>query len=225
MSLKPRKVSDVKREQQKLNEKMNKKKKTLLDDLPPYMFIISEGVKTEVTYMKGFADVINKKYSDFSTGNRIQIKGTGKNCQSLLAEARKSVEEIMHQATIVWLMYDKDDFPLDNFDNTQYSAEQRYDSREYKVAWSNESLELWFVLHFQELHVNIGRERYVKILEERCNYRKNDPQLFELFKQGMDIAITRAKKQYYGYATDTPPSKRCPATRVFELVEELKQYL
>lgn len=88
-----------------------------------------------------------------------------------------------------------DDFPLDNFDNTQFSAEQRLDKRTFKVAWSNVSLELWFVLHFQELSSNT------------------------------EIAINRAKKQYESYPPDTPASKRCPATRVFELVEELKQYL
>lgn len=62
----------------------------------------------------------------------------------------------MPQARVVWLMYDKDDFPLDNFDNTQHSAEGKIDSRQYKVAWSNESLELWFVLHFQDLTANVG---------------------------------------------------------------------
>ena len=41
------------------------------------------------------------------------------------------------------LVYDKDDFPYDDFDNTQFSAEGRSD-REIKAAWSNESIELWF---------------------------------------------------------------------------------
>lgn len=225
MSLKPKKVSEVKKDQQKINEKMRKKKKTLLDDIPPYTFIISEGIKTEVAYINGFAEAINKKYANFSTGNRVVIKGTGRNCQSLLDYARKIVEFEMPQATIVWLMYDKDDFPLDNFDNTQFSAEQRLDKRTFKVAWSNESLELWFVLHFQELSSNTGREKYIEILKKKCGYRKNDPNLFELMKPNTEIAINRAKKQYESYPPDTPASKRCPATKVFELVEELKQYL
>ncbi len=225
MSLKPKKASEIKRDQQKLNDKMEKKKKVLLDDLPPYMFIISEGTKTEVVYIKGFVDAINLKYSTFSTGKRIQVEGTGRNCRSLLAYARKKVVKVIPQATVVWLMYDKDDFPYDNFDNTQFSAEQRDDLRKYKVAWSNESLELWFVLHFQELNVNIGRDKYIEILEEKCNYQKNDPQLFELLRAHTNIAISQAKKQYGEYDTDTPPSQRCPATRVFELVEELKNFL
>ena len=140
MSLKPKKVSEIRREQAKLNDKMQKKKKALLDDIPPYTFIISEGIKTEVAYITGFASVINKKYENFTTGEMIKIKGTGRNCQSLLEYARKVVGDEMPQASIVWLMYNKDDFPLDNFDNTEFSAEQRLDSRTFKVAWSNESL-------------------------------------------------------------------------------------
>lgn len=225
MSLKPKKVSEVKKDQKILNDKMMKKKKTLLDDIPPYMFILSEGIKTEVAYIKGFAEAVNKKYMDFSTGNRIEVKGTGKNCRSLLDYARRIVAREMPQATIVWLMYDKDDFPLDNFDNTQFSAEQRLDTRTFKVAWSNESLELWFILHFQELSVNVGREKYIEILEKCCDYRKNDPNLFELMKANTDIAIKRAKKQYESYPKDTPASQCCPATRVYELVEELRRYL
>lgn len=125
MSLKPRKISDINREQQKLNDKMKKKLKDMVDDLPPYMFIVSEGIKTEIFYIKGFSDAINKKYSDFSTSDRIQVMGTGRNCRSLLSYAREQVLKIMPQAEIVWLMYDKDDFPFDDFDNTQFSAEQR----------------------------------------------------------------------------------------------------
>lgn len=80
-------------------------------------------------------------------------------------------------------------------------------------------------LPFQELYVNIGRDRYIEILEEKCNYRKNDPKLFELLKANTEIAVMRAKKQYCEYATDTPPSQRCHATRIFELVKELLKFL
>lgn len=69
-------------------------------------------------------------------------------------------------------MYDKDDFPLDNFDNTQYSAEGRNVERVYKVARSNECIELWFILHFQDLNSNVGRERYNEILN---NYKRAYP--------------------------------------------------
>lgn len=225
MSLKPLKASERSRDQQRLQDKMKKKRKPLLDAIPPYMLILSEGTKTEVVYIKGLADAINEKYAAFSTGNRIEVKGTGMNCQSLLAYARKQVSDHFPQVSVIWLMYDKDDFPLDHFDNTQFSAEQRIDTHTYRTAWSNESLELWFVLHFQDLTVNVGRERYIDLLEKHCGYRKNDPNLFPLLRKWTDVAIARAKKLYASYPEDTPPSQRCPATRVFELVEDLQVFL
>lgn len=71
----------------------------------------------------------------------------------------------------------------------------------------------------------MGRDKYVEMLEKHCNYRKNDPNLFELLRVHTDTAIHRAKRQYEAYTSDVPPSRRCPATRVFELVEELKKFL
>jgi len=224
MSLKPKKASEIKKEQEKINAKMEKRKKVIIDDLPPYMYVISEGTKTEPNYIRGLAEVINTKFSDLSSGNRIVVKGTGRNTLSLLDYARKKVVKEFPQAEIVWLMYDKDDFPLDNFDNTQHSAEKKTSTREFKVAWSNESIELWFVLHFQELIVNTGRERYKEILEELFEYQKNQTNIYDVLKDKTEVAIRRAKKQYKSYG-ELPPSQRCPATRVFELVEELMRYL
>lgn len=66
--------------------------KELLDDLPPYMYIVSEGTKTEPNYIKGFADAINAKYYEFSSGPRILVKGTGRNTKGLLRAARAQVE-------------------------------------------------------------------------------------------------------------------------------------
>lgn len=119
MSLKPMKVSEQRKNQEKINAKMHKRKKELLDDLPPYMYIVSEGTKTEPNYIKGFADAINAKYYEFSSGPRIYVRGTGRNTKGLLKFARTQVKKEFPQAEVVWLMYDKDDFPLDNFDNTQ----------------------------------------------------------------------------------------------------------
>lgn len=224
MSLKPLKVGDQKKNQERINAKMHKKEKEILDDLPPYMYIVSEGTKTEPNYIKGFANAINSKYYEFSSGPRIFVRGTGRNTKGLLRFARTQVEKEFPQAEVVWLMYDKDDFPLDNFDNTQYSAEKRKESRQYRVAWSNECIELWFVLHFQELVVNNGREQYQQILKQKCGYEKTLENLYDLLKDKTDVAIQRAKRQYESY-NDEAPSKRCPATRVYELVDELRKYL
>ena len=225
MSNHPKKKSELSKDQERLNAKMQKRKKSFNFPIPPFMFIVSEGTKTEVTYMKGFTDVINKKYYSLSSQPRIVVLGTGRSCSSLLQYARRVVKTKMPQAEVVWLMYDQDDFPKDDFDNTDNSAKGKIDARNYKTAWSNESLELWFVLHFQDLSSNVSRAKYIEIIKKHIPYKKNDANLFETMRPYMEGAIIRAKIQYNSYPEGTTPSKMCPATKVFELVEELKKYL
>ncbi len=228
MTLKPKKVSDVKRQQAQLQEKMEKKQKKVFPELPRYTYIVSEGTKTEPYYIEGIAQKINEKYREFSTGKFIMVKGTGRNTKGLLEYARSNVEEEFPRARVVWLMYDKDDFPLDHFDNTQDSAEKRQDKRVYRAAWSNECIELWFVLHFQDLTANVGREKYRELLDEHMKkyggYEKNRKDIYEILCGRTAIAAGRAKRQYEAYG-NVPLSRMCPATRVYELVEELQRYL
>lgn len=229
MSNKPLKVSDRKR----VNELMKKKtrKTEFMEELPPYMYILSEGTKTEPNYINGIVSKINEKYSKYSSEERIKVKGTRRNTKGLLKYARNVVEKEFPQAEEVWLMYDKDDFPIDNFDNTQYSAENKTDKRKYRVAWSNECIELWFLLHFCEYNANVGRERYTQLLNDYFvnegfgGYEKNCENLYDILKDKTDSAINRAKKQYNSYDGNTPPSKRCPSTRVYELMVKLKKYI
>ncbi len=226
MSLKPVKYSERQKEQSRLQAKMEKRKKdNNIALLPPYMYIISEGTKTEPYYIESLAQRINKKYFDYTSGNRIKILGTGRNTQSLLDYGRKIVEKDFPQAEEVWLMYDKDDFPEDNFDNTQYSAEGRKDARKYHAIWSNESFELWLLLHFQDVTANIGRAAYIEHLKSYIpDYEKRKKGVYDILEDKTAEAIKRAKKQDETYG-NLPPSQRCPATRVYRMVEELQKFL
>ena len=69
-----------------------------------------------------------------------------------------------------------------------------------------------------------GRAHYQEILKQKCDYEKNKEGMYAILKDKTDIAIRRAKQQYESYENE-PPSRRCPATRVYELVEELQSYL
>lgn len=56
MSLKPKKKSDLK----KIQKKMEKKRRVQdMDLLPPYTLIVSEGIKTEPFYLNGLVVVAN----------------------------------------------------------------------------------------------------------------------------------------------------------------------
>lgn len=202
-----------------------KKKIEELHQLPPYTVIFSEGIKTEPFYIQGLTKQINQKYAQFTSGERITVIGTGRNTQSLLNFARKTVNSDYPECKVVWLMYDKDDFPYDDFDNTQFSVEGRTCEQEYHVAWSNECIELWFLLHFQPLYPNVGREQYHDILKRYFPYEKNLENIYDILEDKTHIAIAHAEALYASYEESTPPSKRTPATRVHELVGFLHAYL
>lgn len=223
MSNKPLKASTKK----KLEDAMRKKRKKIeeLHKLPPYTVIFSEGIKTEPFYIQGLTKQVNKKYAQFTSGDRITVIGTGRNTKSLLDYARKKVNSDYPECRIVWLMYDKDDFPYDDFDNTQFSAEDRECTQKYHVAWSNECLELWFILHFQPLFSHIGRDQYYEILRGYFPYEKNLDTIYDILKDKTHTAIAHAKTLYASYENGTPPSRRTPATRVHELVTFLHEYL
>lgn len=81
LSLKPKKKS----EQEKIIQKTKAKerKMDIMNVLPPYTMIVSEGTKTEPYYLNGFVSKINDKYKKITNEKRIEICGTGRNTQGL----------------------------------------------------------------------------------------------------------------------------------------------
>ena len=227
MSLKPKKHSDIKKMEEKMKAKASKM--DTLQELPPYTMIVSEGIKTEPLYLKGFVNKINERYKHITKEPHIHVYGTGRNTQGLIRFVDKKIAsgEWEHYKKI-WLVYDKDDFPLDNFDNTQFEAESR-NKPCMAVAWSNESIELWFLLHFQEYRSNNGREQYIEKLNQYFEYSKTREDLYDILMQkgSLEEAKRRAKKMYREFveAGVSSMAAMVPATRVYELVEELEKYL
>lgn len=227
MSLKPKKHS----EQIKIMEKMKQKESKMETryELPPYIMIVSEGIKTEPYYLRGFTKKINAQYKSIIKEERICVYGTGRNTKGLLKFVEDKVAKgEWEKYQNIWLVYDKDDFPEDSFDNTQFSVEGREDKR-YKVAWSNECIELWFLLHFQDYGADNGREQYKKLLNQKFEYSKTREDLYDVIMKNGSLtdAKRRAKCLYESYKESgvKSPSDMVPATRMYELIEELEQYI
>lgn len=60
----------------------------------------------------------------------------------------------------VWVIFDKDNFSDDQFN----SAIEQACRKGYYIGWSNEAIELWFLLHFEYLNAGITREQYCEKL-------------------------------------------------------------
>ena len=180
-------------------------------------------------YLEGFVKKINEKYRNISREPHIVVYGTGRNTNGLIrfVDKRISSGEWKHFQKI-WLVYDKDDFPSDNFDNTQFEAEGR-ENPKISVAWSNESIELWFLLHFQDYVADNGRAQYIEKLNEYFDYSKTREDLYDVImkKGSLEDAKRRARKMYEEFinAGETSMSAMAPATRMYELIGELERYM
>ncbi len=201
------------------------------------ILIVCEGEKTEPNYFEAF-----RKTLVGGEGDRVEVVGIGENTLNLVEKAKKIVEERSRSEKppfyYVWLVFDKDDFPNEHFDNAINliaQENQKFCSGKtphWYAAWSNEAFELWYILHFQEalggalprtsmctLLSNYFRE-YLTIND---GYKKNDPHLFSLLRPFMNVAIQRAERSFTQWE-NTLPHKCNPATRVFELVKLLRDY-
>ena len=193
---------------------------------PASYFIGSEGTKTEVLYFKWIADRLKEQYSGFQGRIAVpsfHIQGVGSSNLRLLDD----IEEYLKNDPIlyenVWAVFDKDDVPLAYFDNAISVAA----NKGWHTAWSNDSFELWYLLHFEFLQSGITREQYKQKLTAHCQkigiakYEKNDPQLIEALYPLSSIAIKNAYRLEKNYDDWIPSSKRLPCTTVHRLVQEL----
>ncbi len=197
--------------------------------LPPRILVVSEGTKTEPYYIQCFAQKINDKYRRFSANPRIVVEGTGRNTIALYSflEDNFSSKELAEYQQI-WLMYDKDDFPKDRFDNAFFKANSDKSHR-FHAAWSNESFELWLLWHFQDYTSDTHRSEYIKSLKKYIpDYDKGIQEVFEriIAIGNVDEAVRRGKSQaqYYKEFGISTPSQMYAHSTVYELVEELRKY-
>lgn len=72
----------------------------------------------------------------------VYIEGLGQNTLSIIKEAKKRKEERDNSQNPaydkIWVVFDRDSFQPDNFDNAIFSAE----ALGYGCAWCNEAFEL-----------------------------------------------------------------------------------
>lgn len=221
MSLKPVKKSD------RGKSWMQPRRDSKRTIQPEYHLIITEGTKTEPLYFEALKERINARFP-----NRIHmdIVGKGKSAEFLFNEAVERVRNNPNGYSHVWLVYDTDDFPKDQIDNTAFRCKQISTAQtKYHALWSNQCIELWFLLHFSYLHSDIDRKAYAEKLTEhllrikKSVYQKNRKDIFEVLLPYVDIAIQNAHKLAEENEGKSPSQSK-PGTQVYELLEALRMY-
>ncbi|MBQ8180562.1 MAG: RloB domain-containing protein [Ruminococcus sp.] len=200
---------------------------------PEYHLIVSEGTETEPNYFKGMKDEIernNAAYADKITVN-VEQRHKGMNTIDLVKHAEQKVKDALRKSNKiykhVWIVYDKDDFKDNDFDKAVKECENlTSETTEYHAIWSNESFELWFLLHFRTQNVDIHRENYGKELTKylKTDYKKNDKDIYVRLRPELDTAIKNAEKIMEPYVNKQPSQCR-PGTKVYEILKKLRPYL
>jgi hypothetical protein len=199
----------------KFERNSSKNKRTQNTRTPYRHYLIYCGGETEKYYFEALKKVLRRGIATvdvFSKG--IDPLRVVENAKKIASNASPSYDEI-------WVVFDKDEFK--NFAEAIETATQEG----MFCAYSNESFELWFVLHFEE--VNTSRDRY--FLEKRMaellekTYSKVNPQNYNLLneKGNEKQAIERATKlstKYY----DKRYNEHNPSTTVHLLVSKLNTY-
>jgi len=193
-----------------------------------YFLIVCEGAKTEPAYFEYIQNMLPRNLL-----TTIDIRGEGDNTVNVVRKAialKKEREKAGGpRYDEVWAVYDKDDFPASRYNQAVTLAARN----DVKSGHSNQSFELWYVLHFRNLQASLHRTEYIKILSAETEkilhvpYKKNDPTIAAfIFKHGKIKRAIKWAKALEKNCTDAglTPANSHPHTRVYALVDELLKY-
>jgi len=177
--------------------------------------IVCEGEKTEPNYFRNFR--VSKVVID--------IKGIGKNPSNLVKVIKKLRDEKLRDEEDydqVWCVFDRDSWSVNDFNSAILQTKQE----NFKVAYSNEAFELWYLLHFEFVNTGIPRKDYEKKLTKFLGYKyqKNSDSMYDDLIDKQNTAIKNSENLLKQYDPHNP-AKDNPSTTVHLLVQELNRFI
>jgi hypothetical protein len=193
---------------QTINSRSYSPRKVNTREVKQRFLIVCEGTKTEPNYFRSFRvpkDVV-------------EIRGVAEDPSRLVNSAKKLAEE--DEFDQIWCVFDRDPgaWTAENFNNALKNANRH----KFHVAYSNESFEIWYILHFQFLNTATSRIDYEDKLSKMLGrkYQKNDPRMYDKLLEKQPEAIKNAQKLLDSYDRSNP-EKDNPSTTVHLLVQAL----
>lgn len=180
--------------------------------------IVCEGVNTEPDYFNAFR----------LTSARVKTVGKGLSTISLVKEAIGIRQDELRKGKTYdhyWVVFDKDDFPDEDFNEAIRLAE----ANGFHAAWSNQAFEFWFILHFVCYRGPIHRSRYADMLSKLTGIPYSKKQgmataLYNLLFPRLETAIANATLVLADFP-GTSLAKAESATTVFLLAKKLKEFM
>ena len=180
--------------------------------------VVCEGENTEPDYFKAFR----------MTAATIKAVGQGMNTVSLVNKAisiREAERARKRSYDQCWVVFDKDDYPDNDFNQAILLAQ----SNGFRVAYSNQAFEYWFLLHFNMYMGAIHRNQYPDMLSKLIGMPYSKIKGFGALmyrfllsrqRQAIDNADAVLAEISHGN-----PAQEESSTTVQKLVVELNKYL
>jgi hypothetical protein len=206
--------------------------------------VVCEGAKTEPNYFRGLIGYLHAEKKGRDISHSVHIHGVGRNTESLMMDVENFFEKVDEEYGAlpipygnIAVVFDRDSFGREQFNhaiNMVRAQKVKYpDIHEYVSAWSNESFELWILLHFQYFDSALSRRtlnnkltdifRKAGVLSKKESYSSSMKSRESLFDDiircggSVESAVNNARRldsQFIGnkYADHNP------RTKVYKLV-------
>jgi len=180
--------------------------------------IVCEGEKTEPDYFKAFR----------MTAATVKAVGQAMNTMTLVSKAISIREADQKRKKVYdqcWVVFDKDDFPAKDFNQAIRFAEKNG----FRVAYSNQAFEYWFLLHYNLYTGALHRSQYKDMLTKLTGmpYSKSEGYgavMYNLLLSRQQQAINNAETVLAEISHGNPAEEES-STTVQSLVIELNKYL
>jgi len=188
--------------------------------------IICEGENTEPLYFASFPVVTAQ----------IKAIGMGASKTYLVEASIELAKDKKYKDFEVWCVFDLDIKPDNGTLTTDFNnAIELANRHNIKVAYSNDSFELWFLLHYQYIDTQLTRHEYYGILSKiwGINYEKEGKKR-DFCKENYNRLLTAPASQVEAISraerlaetfNEQIYSEKNPCTTVFELVKALNEYI
>jgi hypothetical protein len=191
--------------------------------------IYCEGENTEPEYFKSFP---------VNTETKVEAIGFGMGKTALV---EKAIDLFGKEKLLkgqgkydadrqLWVVFDYDNRGVDR-DSVDYNnAISLAQQKGIRVAYSNDSFELWLVLHYQFQTAAVTRYDYYRMLSDelKCNYeelgktKQYSKSLYDKLLNNQSNALQNARRLFDEKANEIY-SNQNPCTTVYQLVEELNK--
>lgn len=216
-------IAKEERKKAKVIEKLERKQKVKNELVR--VVLACEGTVTERNYFQKIFDALINEHN-ISKTSLVIAKHSHTNPKGVLEDLLKALAldpEYEHK----WIVIDRDEMrpnggghPVEDFNE----ALSRAASKKIKVAYSNPSFEIWYLLHFEYRNTAIDRDDLIVQLEKYVKYSKNSQTIFDALIDNQDVALANTKRLKATYEVNgrkISPAIDNPSTTVYELVEVL----